>query len=288
MAGRWLLATSLVVLIAARSMSAQAPPAFEVASVKLSPYPNANEDVFTPPDGTVLITNYTLGGLISYAYGLKTRHELTGGPDWVWQQKFVVRAVTPQGTSDGQIRLMVQDLLAERFNLRLRKEEGALPVWALVLDRADGTLGPQLTPSIYDCRTFRASGKSATASDAPRDDQGRPACGSITTSTGGSGAGVTLKLWGVPIDEFVNHLDTSDLYGLDRPLVNDTRLTGDYDIQVAFAASRLAAVWASTITPPAAQPFEVAVRQQLGLKLESSTAPGRRYVIESVARPITD
>ena len=287
MAERWLLATSLVVLIAARSMPAQAPLAFDVASVKFSPYPNAEEDLFTPPDGTVLITNYTLGGLISYAYGLKTRHELTGGPDWLLQQKFVVSAIAPQGTTDGQIRLMVQDLLAERFNLRLRKEEGALPVWALVLDRADGALGPQLTPSNHDCKILRASGRSAAASDTPRDDQGRPACGSITTS-GGPGGGVTLRLAGMPIDEFVNHLDTSALYGLDRPLVNDTGLTGDYDIQVAFAAPRLAAVWASTNAPPTAPPIDVAVRQQLGLKLEPRTAPGMRYVVESVERPTTD
>ena len=99
---------------------------------------------------------------------------------------------------------------------------------------------------------------------------------------------MTLKLTGMPIDEFVNQLDTSDFYGLDRPVINDTGLTGDYDILVAFAAPRLAAVWASTVTPPTAPPIDVAVRQQLGLKLELRTSPGMRYVVESVERPIAD
>ena len=187
-----------------------------------------------------------------------------------------------QGTPDAQIRHMVQDLLAERFNLRLRKEEGELPVWALVRDRADGTLGPQLTPSEYDCKTFLTSGKTGADPDAPRDQEGRPVCGTFTMISGHKGA--TVRINGEPMGELVNRLDTADFRGLDRPLVDRSGLTGNYDVQVDFAVPRRAAGVPSQTAPP----LSVAVRQHLGLKLESSTAPGRRYVVESVARPITD
>jgi uncharacterized protein (TIGR03435 family) len=281
MARRWLLATSLVVLAAARSMPAQAPLAFDVASVKLSPYPNASEDLFTPPDGSVLITNYTLGGLITYAYGLKTRHELAGGPDWLLEQKFVISAAAPQGTTDAQLRLMVQELLADRFRLRLRKEEGALPVWTLVVDRADGSLGPQLTRSNYDCMPFFASGASATAPDAPRDEQGQPAC---TMTWSGGDNRITYTMTGATIDEFVRRIDAQRYTGLDRPIVNRTGLNGSYDLQVTFASP----VLRSRNTPQTASPIDVAVREQLGLRLELRTAPGMRYVVESVERSIID
>ena len=281
MARRWLLATSLVVLVAAPSMPAQAPLAFDVASVKPSPFPNAIGDLFIPPDSPVLITNYTLGGLITYAYGLKSRHELTGGPDWLLKEKFVIRAVPPRGTTTEQVPRMVQNLLAERFKLRLRKEEGALPVWALVLDRGNTSLGPQLTPSKYACKAFIASGN-ASAPDAPRDDEGQPACRASLSVN--SMFGVALEMTGVPVDELARRLDTPSLTGLDAPIVDGTGLTGNYDIRVAFAGP----AWALKNIPQTTPPVDVAVREQLGLKLERRTAPGMRYVVESVERPMVD
>jgi uncharacterized protein (TIGR03435 family) len=282
MAGRLLLATSLLVLVAARSMPAQAPLAFEVASLTPSPYPNAREDLFTPPDSPIIITNYSLRDLIAYAYGLKSRHELSGGPQWLLQEKFVINAVPPPGTTATQIPLMVQNLLAERFRLRLRKEDGELPVWALALDRPNGPLGPQLTPSGYDCRTFLASGKDSPVPMRPRDQEGRLVCGTSTTISGLDGA--TLRIRGVPIGELAGHLDTAEYTGLGRPLVDRTGLTGNYDVHVTFGVP----VRTSGAPLQTAPPIAVALREQLGLKLESSTAPGMRYVIESVERPITD
>jgi uncharacterized protein (TIGR03435 family) len=45
------------------------------------------------------------------------------------------------------VLLMLQALLADRFQLVFRRETRQLPVFALVLARKDGQLGPRLTPS---------------------------------------------------------------------------------------------------------------------------------------------
>jgi hypothetical protein len=198
MAGRWLLATSLVVLVAARSVPAQAPLAFEVASLTPSPYPNARKDLFTPPDSLIIITNYALRDLIAYADGLKSRHELAGGPEWLLQEKFVIN----------------------------------------------------------------------TGPDAPRDQEGRLVCGTSTTISGLDGA--TLRIRGVPIGELAGRLDTAEYTGLDRPLVGRTGLTGTYDVHLTFAVPVRASGAPLQTTPPIA----VALREQLGLTLESRTAPG--------------
>ena len=175
---------------------------------------------------------------------------------------------------------MVQDLLAQRFTLRLRKEEGALPVWTLMLDRTDGRLGPQLTPSRYDCMPFFAD-RSTTGPDAPRDHEGQPACAVIWT---GANNGMTLMMTGATIDEFVNRIDPERFTGLNRPIVNGTGLNGTYDMQVSFASP----VLRSDNIPQTGPPIDVAVKEQLGLRLELRTAPGMRYVVESVERPIID
>jgi len=51
---------------------------------------------------------------------------------------------------------MLQSLLGDRFNLVVRPESRNLPVYALVVARRDGKLGPGIRPAAVDCESITA------------------------------------------------------------------------------------------------------------------------------------
>ena len=59
----------------------------------------------------------------------------------------------------GPIQLMLRSLLAERFKLVIHNEDREMPIFALVVNRPDGKLGPQLTKSDVDCAAMMGRGR---------------------------------------------------------------------------------------------------------------------------------
>jgi len=128
--------------------------AFEVASVKPSKgeYVPSNWSL-TPWDDYAAATGYfradaSLRGYIEFAYklwpnDLQTR-EFAHLPKWVAADRYSIeaRAATANPTKD-QMRLMVQSLLADRFQLAAHFEAREVPVFELKLARA-GQRGPKL------------------------------------------------------------------------------------------------------------------------------------------------
>jgi uncharacterized protein (TIGR03435 family) len=281
---RWLLSSSVVVgVISASALAGQSSPAFDVASVRPNPNTNARPVQFIPASGPILITNHSLTALIRYAYGLTGRFDLLGGPQALLNEQFDIRAVPPAGATEKDVPLMMQTLLAERFNLRLRRETRDQPVYALVVDRADGRLGPQLSPSPYDCKTFFAAGNTVASPGAPVDEHGRRVCGTLMTLAA-PGQPFTYRVRGVPIADFARSLEAWNFGSVDRPLVDRTGLQGNYDIEVEFVpASPL-----PNAPVPEAPILPVAMKEQLGLRLESRTEPRTVFIVESVERPTPD
>ena len=109
----------------AHGQTADAPPAFEVASVKPSPLPPPGQYprplVRGGPDssdpGMATFENFDLASLVTMAYDIP-RYRLSA-PDWLPTSKFEITAKIPPGTTRPQYRLMLQNLLAERFKLAL-------------------------------------------------------------------------------------------------------------------------------------------------------------------------
>ena len=124
MLGRWLLATLFAIIVAPPSAPAQAPQRFEVASVRPNPNPHIRPVLFTPPGSPILITNYTLGALVHYAYDLKSSYEMRGGPAWLMKDRFDISAVPPPGSTEEQVPAMLQHCLrsdsAHAFGARLQ------------------------------------------------------------------------------------------------------------------------------------------------------------------------
>jgi uncharacterized protein (TIGR03435 family) len=57
------------------------------------------------------------------------------GPPWLKDDKFTVIANVPEGASKDEFRLMFQNLLIERFNLRLHNESKVARVYSLALGK---------------------------------------------------------------------------------------------------------------------------------------------------------
>ena len=84
------------------------------------------------------------------AYRLRP-FQVIGGPGWITIDHFDINARAPEGTT-GRPDPMLRTLLADRFKLRVHTETKEQQVYALVLARPDGRLGPKLTPSTQDVR----------------------------------------------------------------------------------------------------------------------------------------
>ena len=161
-------AIGAVLLAPSASPRAQAPatdataPKFEVASVRENTADDGRISIGIQPGGRYNATNVPLWELIRQAYGIQ-RNQLVGAPDWIETTRFDVVAKaegdiprTAPGGPLGPLNLMIQDLLADRFKLRARRETRDLPIYALVLAREDRKLGAGLRESTTDCEAMRA------------------------------------------------------------------------------------------------------------------------------------
>jgi uncharacterized protein (TIGR03435 family) len=94
--------------------------------------------------------------------------QIVGGPSWMDTDWFDVLANMAPGTTSTDMQAMVRSLLADRFKLRVHREMRELPVYALVLARPDGRLGPQLEHLSVDCDALRAARLKGEAPPMPR------------------------------------------------------------------------------------------------------------------------
>jgi len=287
-------------VIATQALAQQQPPdwqtkagtklSFEVASIKpaepgkfipasFSFDPNDNFD--RDPHG-LFNAGFTLDTYIAFAYKLWLSHDqraamLAHQPDWVSNQRFVIEARAPSNTSKDQMRLMMQSLLAERFHLTLHFEKRDSSVLALTLIHP-GKLGPNLRPHAEGppCDAIPPPPSKGASAD---DVIFPPSCnqfGSNMNAEGLTQAGArntTLSLIGSMISAY-GHLD--------RTVVDQTGLTGQYDFRVAWLPEQSHPATASS---PAGSALLEAIQEQLGLQLKPAHAVVETPIIDHVELP---
>ena len=129
-------------------------PAFAVASIKPSQAADFRRvGMKFLAGGRFIATNYPLQVLIAGAYHVPFQSaRLTGGPSWIRSERWDVEAVAdaiPAGESRRTImRLMLQNLLTERFKLTIRRETKEMPVYGMVVAKS----GLKLKKSAIDER----------------------------------------------------------------------------------------------------------------------------------------
>lgn len=266
------------------AQSAARRPKLEVVSIKPSP---AGGRVSARIAGDrITLENYPLQGLIQAAYGLRP-FELSRDPAWIESARYDIAAKAEGPASGPELWAMIQSVLEERFRLKMHTERKEVSVFNLSIatrgklpePRAGSCLGsdPTMPPQ------QAATGKGVVAP-----------CGSILMPAIPGGAG--LEGGRVRVPALVSRL--TDILG--RPVVDKTGFTGIFDLHLKFAfdgfgrltpsagppVSGDAGNSAGGITDPSGLPtIFTAVREQLGLKLESAKAMLEVHVIDNIERP---
>ncbi len=250
---------------APKAMAADAKPVFDVVTVKPSPPGRPGKNIGF--DGHhFLFRGANLDDMIALGYGLHTK-QIVGAPDWAGKDLFDVEGTpdVPGVPNQKQMASLLQNLLADRFQLKFHNEKRDLAVYVITV--APG--GPKLTET--------------TAG--PNDSSGMGFGG-----VGGS-QGVTAVGRNLTMPDFAMWFQSGVT---DRPVVDQTGIKGRYDIRLKWTPddSQFAQFGGSGFhTPPPSDAADAppnlytAIQEQLGLKIEATKAPDDVMVIDHVEKP---
>ena len=249
--------------------------AFEVATIKPSADTAAGLQIQLAPSH-FSATHASLYDLIKFAYGIKSDEQLAGGPSWLKTEYFDIQAKASEADIAAwdklepreritMPRLLVQSLLEDRFQLKVKVETHDLPVYALEV--ANG--GIKMKEVQVD----------------PIPPAGlRPAPGAHLPRIWPSGTNeFTAKAW--PMNEMANWLSFSYEVG-NRPVVDETGLKGNYDFVLSGVSQRPPPPGdANGSSQEPVMSIFSALPEQLGLKLVPEKAPTEVLVIQNIEQP---
>ncbi|HEY3042580.1 MAG TPA: TIGR03435 family protein [Vicinamibacterales bacterium] len=275
---------SMLPRLAAQSPPASLGPAFEVASIKPNPTGFAGPARSQiQPGGRFVATNIPVRLLIGQAYQVQS-YRLLGGPSWLLTEGFDIEArATGELFPRGGLRPLegaLRALLADRFKLVVHTETRQLPIYALVVARRDGRLGPNLTrSSTTDCEAVLAARGLGRGAPPPPTPGQAPPCDGMT----GNG---TFSVDSARPSQLANYLSAY----LEKRVVDQTGLTGLFNAHLTWTPDQTPQRPDSDLPPidPNGLSIFTAVQEQLGLKLESQKGPVDVLVIDSVEKPSPD
>jgi uncharacterized protein (TIGR03435 family) len=241
-----------ILLLAALAVAHAQSPAFDVASIKLSPPGSAVSSHGGPgtrTPGVWTCQNMDLHNIIGIAFNLRSQQLIT--PDWIKEPRFDITAKIPEGATRDQFYLMFQNMLAERFGLKVHHDQKEVQGYELTVAKN----GPKFKESAPEPST-----------DAPPPVPRPPSLGpdgfpvaipgiNGVSITGNRARGQWLRS---KMERLVRELDNH----IGRPVVDDTGLKGTYDLSLYWVPDAMG--------PNGGEPTIFgALQDQLGLKLES-------------------
>src|SRR4051812_271791 len=154
---------------------ALSPVSFSAASIKPNKSGDGRIGIGMQPGGRFTATNVTPAMLLIQAYRLQggrgfmaaPTSVLVNAPAWLTSDRFDIVATAEANVPPDQFPELVKNLLIERFKLAAHNESREQQVYALMLARSDGKLGPQLKPSATDCAALAAARGRGSAAGAP-------------------------------------------------------------------------------------------------------------------------
>lgn len=237
-------------ILLAAACTRAAPPAFDVASVKVSHAPDAavlmgsnSVDVrsgrirIPGTGGTVSIRNWTLGMCILAAWDLGSAQ--LSGPSWLNDNRYDIEAKASPAATQPDLRQMLQALLIERFRLAAHHEAREMPAYALVVAKG----GPRL--------------------QAARGDQRLPVIFAPPARLIGQGS--TTESLAMALRRAAG-----------RPVIDKTGLTGAWDFTLSYSPDVAAADQGPSIF--------TALQEQLGLRLTPDRSSVNVLVVDRAER----
>jgi uncharacterized protein (TIGR03435 family) len=240
----------------------------------------------TQPGGRLIVTNARLKSLIATAFGMGDPPSLIdsrilGGPDWIGSERYDIVAKSStefRPSPDGPARellLMMRSLLEERFKLKAHRETRELPIYELVIARADGRLGPEMRKPAADCDAAIAAGIPP-----PRKPGEPPPCGLMGGPARTIAGGATMQ-----------QLAANLSIHLERMVFDKTGLAGRFAFNLAWTPDQIPTEAPTPGIPPIdpnGPSLVTALQEQLGLKLEATKGPVEVLVVDSVEHPTED
>jgi uncharacterized protein (TIGR03435 family) len=276
--------TLLFVFSAVAAQAQMAGPAtrFEAISIRpAAPDPTGMTRVQGGIDskdpGQVTYRNISVVNLLTRAYGPHASRQIVG-PNWLdsVDVRFDVLAKIPPGTTKEQFAVMMQNLLAERFGLKLHHETKEFKAWNLVAAKS----GAKLTPASPETGE-RPSG------NAGQDAEGFPVLnhrGAKTIYSSRSDGGAVARM--IAKDEPVSILLAQLSQELGGLVIDKTGLTGTYDFRIEYTP------FVRQMLPGSAEaelgtPGLVSALRQIGLAVTETKAAQDVLVIDHVEKTPT-
>lgn len=233
-----------------------ADPTFDVYTVKLS-RPDERQRGIRLQGQTIFVTNMTMSDLMTLVYDVHP-HQIIGTPSWFDSERF---DITAKVQGDGQpnfdqARIMMKKLFADAFKLALHKDTRELAVYTLGLAKG----GSKLSKSDKDKTDAFIIGRG-------------PGSTSFSSTS---------------MDDLCRFFQRGPV---DRPVIDETGLTGRFDFALVWSTPEMEAANVSTTNAlgnDRAEPppdLFTAVQQQLGLKLEATRKKLDVLVIDKVEKP---
>jgi uncharacterized protein (TIGR03435 family) len=246
-----------------KMMPADAKPSLEVATIKPNENGGPNMQGLGFGGRTFRAINASLGDLIAFAYGVQMK-QISNGPEWMNKDRYDI-----SGTPDveglpnpAQLKVMLQNLLKDRFKLTIHEEKKEMSAFVLTVAKT----GPKIK----------------------------------VTELKGPGPGFGLRALTTGVSIPVRNATMADLSQalqemvLDRPVVDESGLSGRYDFVLTFTADdsqfnghppQLNGQAPKSDSAEAAPNLFEAMQQELGLKLEPQKAEVPVIVIDHVEKP---
>jgi uncharacterized protein (TIGR03435 family) len=237
--------------------------AFEVATIKpTSPDWSGGRYIRMEGAHEFVARNHVLRTLIAAAYNLNPK-TVSGGPSWADSNHFDIVAETPGDTPPSYYEqmTMLQKLLADRFGLTFHREQKQLPVYALRVANGPAKL------------------KTNTASPDSFPQGPPPLIFSVSSTT------IKLPARYASMAELASVFQRAVL---DRPVLDETGLSGRYDFDLEFMPDETewGGAFAGRENIASDKPgLYTAIQEQLGLKLEATTGPVETLVIDRIEPP---
>jgi len=248
---------AVLVSTAGYAQTPQTTRKFDAADVSLRPHTGITSQ--GGMTGGVLrggrydLRNASMVDLIATAYNVTDPALIVDGPSWVEYDRFDLAAKAPQGAAQPDLRLMLQALLADRFQLKLHNDTRAM----------DGGFVLSLGKDKHKLKEATGPGNGCQGSPPPQPPPPVPV-------NRGACRGVTMEQFA----QLLRGLGNGYING---PVTNQTGLEGYWDFDVAFTPfPALARAGSDAIT------ISQFVERDLGLKLEPGKAPVAVTVVDSV------
>jgi uncharacterized protein (TIGR03435 family) len=308
--------------IAAYAQTPDGQPSFDVATIKPAAPPNGgririgmNGGPGTPDPGRYTCNFCNLTMLLTQAYDVKGYQ--ISGPSSMDEGRFEVTAKVPEGATPAQFKLMLQNLLAERFKLTVHHEKKEAQVYELTVAKGgskmkesepeppkDPTKADDAPPPLPPAGRGRPEMGADGFPVLPKAQAGRPM---MFMGMGRARMQATAE----SMEEFAKMLSNQ----VAKPVTDATGLKGKYDFTLTWDGSRDIFGFGGGLPPPPPPPgggagpgagaagntplagasdaethptIFAAVQSQLGLKLEQKKGQIETIVIDHVEKVPTE